>query len=390
MCVCVCVCVYMYIISVYLYLPEDDNVKEESPEGQNEDEEDNQDTKSEYCKLKLVATVTCCIVDVPLAEYDDRTIYSPPVDMVMDDFIDRRKQWFSPSFYTHKGGYHMCLSAEANEGHLTVHAYLMAGDHDDNLIWPFRGSVDIQLLNQAADRNHITQSVTFTESDSDEACERVLTGRAESSCYLFSFVPIQKLQTKHKEYLKNNTLRFRVKRVTIYASHIAIKLPIWHIPSATPTLTAQFIMSEFSRHKAIGDKWSGSFYTNDNGYKFCLIVRANGYGRGEGSYVSVGVGMMRGDHDDSLTFPFRGVFYIQILNWKEDKNHAIDTISFTNENDKGPIAGARVSTREYALYNKYKSTFLPHKLLGYNATINTQYVDDDDCMKLRIIKVDMI
>ena len=326
---------------------------------------------------------------MPLAEHSDRTIYSPPVDMMMDDVIGRSEQWFSPSFYTNKGGYRMCLSAEVNEGHLTVYAHLMAGDHDSDLAWPFRGSVDIQLLNQAADHSHITQNIAFTESDPEEACERVVTGeRANASCYLFSFAPIKKFQTKKKEYLKNNTLRFCIKRVTIYASRIAIKVPIWHVFPSTSNVTAQFIVSEFSRHKAIGDKWSGSFYTHDRGYKFCLIVRANGYGRGEGRYVSVGVGIMRGDHDDSLTFPFRGVFYVMILNWREDRNHVIDVISFTDENDRGPIAGARVTKRDYALYNKYKSTFLPHSLLGYNTAINTQYIDDDDCMKLKVIKVD--
>lgn len=327
---------------------------------------------------------------MPVAEYSDHTIYSPPVDFVMDNISARTERWFSPGFYTHKGGYHMCLSAGASAGHLTVHAYLMAGIHDNDLVWPFRGSLDIQLLDQTDDV-HINQSIAFTESDPDEACDRVVTDkRAKSSCHLFSFASIQTLQAKREGYLKDNTIHFRIKRVTIYASRIAIKHPLWHSPSVTPTSVAQFVLSEFGRHKAASDKWSGSFYTHGSGYKFSLIVRANGYSRGEGSCVSVGVGLMRGDHDDSLTFPFRGVFHIQALNWREDKNHITDTISFTDENDKSPIAGARVIRRHYALYNKYKSTFLPHDILSYNPLLNTQYVDNANCVKLQIVKVDMI
>ena len=41
----------------------------------------------------------------------------PPVDIIMDDFGTHKKsndKWYSPPFYTHLGGYRMCLSAYAN------------------------------------------------------------------------------------------------------------------------------------------------------------------------------------------------------------------------------------------------------------------------------------
>ena len=78
----------------------------------------------------------------------------PPVDIIMDDFEQHKRSddiWYSPPFYTHLGGYRMCLGGVANgydEGkgtHVSVHVHLMRGEYDDLLKWPFRGEVTIQL-----------------------------------------------------------------------------------------------------------------------------------------------------------------------------------------------------------------------------------------------------
>ena len=78
----------------------------------------------------------------------------PPVDIIMDDFEQHKKKadiWFSPPFYTHLGGYRMCLRVDANgvvggKGtHVSVFVYLMRGEYDDLLKWPFHGDVTIQL-----------------------------------------------------------------------------------------------------------------------------------------------------------------------------------------------------------------------------------------------------
>ena len=78
----------------------------------------------------------------------------PPVDIVMDGFEKHKKSndaWYSPPFYTHLGGYRMCLRVDANgygDGkgtHVSVFVYLTRGEFDDLLKWPFRGDVTIQL-----------------------------------------------------------------------------------------------------------------------------------------------------------------------------------------------------------------------------------------------------
>ena len=80
-------------------------------------------------------------------------MYKPSgAEFIMTYFEEFRKDsdmWYSPHFYTHPCGYKMCLSIDANgigcgEGtHLSVFVYLMRGEFDDQLKWPFRGSVTV-------------------------------------------------------------------------------------------------------------------------------------------------------------------------------------------------------------------------------------------------------
>ena len=109
----------------------------------------------------------------------------PPFEVIMTDFEQQKAEgdsWFSPSFYTHPQGYRMCLRVYANgdcdgEGtHVSVYVYLMRGEHDNYLKWPFQGDVTIQLLNQIEDKGHYEQTIAFTDSTPDIYAGRVTTG----------------------------------------------------------------------------------------------------------------------------------------------------------------------------------------------------------------------
>ena len=47
-----------------------------------------------------------------------------------------------------------CLGAE--DTHVSIFIYLMQGDNDDNLKWPFKGTIKVSLLNQLEDGLHLT------------------------------------------------------------------------------------------------------------------------------------------------------------------------------------------------------------------------------------------
>ena len=289
----------------------------------------------------------------------------------------------------------MCLSVAANgvldgsNTHVSVYARLMAGENDNNLKWPFRGAVTFSVLNQRGNHHHVTYTSSFGDDTLDDICARVVSGRAARGCgssILIAHSDLPYNNENNTEYLSNNSLHLRVERVSVYSSRVASKLPSWY-PSSTPSV-AEFTISEFSKHKTTADVWSSApFYTHPQGYKFTVIVLANGWGSSEGTHVSVGVNMMKGEYDDSLTFPFRGAFTIEIINWQEDRHHIRDVISITDDNDGDHRVGGQVTVGDYAPLPMYNWKMLPHTYLGYNPTTNTQYLDDDDFMRIRVVDV---
>ena len=343
----------------------------------------------------VIHNIIIIITGTPVATSNSAIIYDPPVDIKMTHFTQhklKRDQWFSPSFYTHNSGYCMCISVFANgfgyaeNTHVSVYAHLKPGENDDNLQWPFRGSVDISLLDQRSAQHHINETIPFTDSDGDDITGRVVSGtmaKGGSGLHIIAHTDLQYNKLSGTEYLTNDTLQFRINQVATFSYRTVSKLPSWYISSSTSL--AKFTMTDFSKHKAIGDRWySSSFYTHPQGYKFCVTVTANGWGDGAGTHVSVGAYMRKGEHDDRLEFPFRGTFHIKILNWRQDNNHTEGIVSISNDNDRDRKCGGRNAPKIAS-----NNTFLPHTSLYYDAANNTEYVNDNDCLLILIIKVDI-
>ena len=101
-----------------------------------------------------------------------------PANLTMTSFEQHKlndDHWVSQPFYTHSQGYKMCLRVTANgQGsgrgtHITVAVYLMKGEFDDQLEWPFRGDITIQLLNQQGDPGHFTRTIYQAIAERSEA-----------------------------------------------------------------------------------------------------------------------------------------------------------------------------------------------------------------------------
>ena len=69
------------------------------------------------------------------------------------------------------------VSANGNgsgEGtHVSVYVYLLRGDNDDNLKWPFKGTINVSLLNQLEDGQHHTKQVCSPDSSIECVAEGV-------------------------------------------------------------------------------------------------------------------------------------------------------------------------------------------------------------------------
>ena len=79
----------------------------------------------------------------------------PPFDFTIPNISHLKKNdllFLSPPFYSHIGGYKLSVRIRINGSQLkgwymSVYLFMMRGEYDDELEWPFKGTVTLQLLN---------------------------------------------------------------------------------------------------------------------------------------------------------------------------------------------------------------------------------------------------
>jgi len=102
-------------------------------------------------------------------------------------------------------------------------------------------------------------------------------------------------------------------------------------------------MMEFSHYKSNAYEWfSAPFYSHDGGYKLCFSINPSGSGEGKDSHLSAFIFLMRGPHDDELSWPMRERFEIKLLNQVSDGDHCVLTCSF-DDTVPSSISGKVVS-----------------------------------------------
>ena len=300
-----------------------------------------------------------------------------PFQTTMPDFFKHRTasgSWCSEPFYTHSCGYKMCLVVHANgvgdsEGKgVSVFLYLMRGDFDGELAWPFQGKVTISLLNQFEDSGHREITLSFKQNgDRVIEGERAASGPGEES--LVSYRDLSYVSDLHTQYLKHDSLRFRVSKVDLNDDSAAVPVGV--------------VMTDFEGRKKntkglfrASEKWfSEPFYTHPGGYKMCLSVVTNGCGDGQSTHISIYIFLMRGEHDEQLKWPFCGAITIQLLNQKADGEHWEKTVE---------IYARRVMFwHDRATCGRGHTKFIAHTEL---CTQDKEYVQNDS-LKFQISKV---
>ena len=145
-----------------------------------------------------------------------------PVSFTMTGFQQKKlsnSSWYSPWFYTHPRGYKMCLRVDANgygvrkNSHVSVYLYMMRGEYDESLHWPFRGDITVQLLNQIGGSEHHEIAVHFIDGTDNEFCKRVLSGeRSTTGRGFHDFICHSNLLPS---YLKDDCLKLCIKEVKL-------------------------------------------------------------------------------------------------------------------------------------------------------------------------------
>ncbi len=136
----------------------------------------------------------------------------------MPSFKDNNIKFFSDLLYTNPRGYKMFILIDVNgygkfKGtHVSVGVFLMRGEYDDQLEFPFKGTIKFKLLNQLEDKNHHCKS--FIHDGTRNSSKRVIDEERHSHAYdVHAFIPHGDLghnATKDCQYLQDDCLVFRV------------------------------------------------------------------------------------------------------------------------------------------------------------------------------------
>ena len=130
-------------------------------------------------------------------------------------------QWYSPPFYTGPGEYKLCLrvdisgSGSGSGTHVSVWVYLMRGEYDYRLTWPFLVDVTIKLLNQKLDKEHCEKTIQNVRSGTR------VTSRdsAHMLPVMWQFISHSEVKsaTNNVQYLVNDCLKFKVTRIIVHS-----------------------------------------------------------------------------------------------------------------------------------------------------------------------------
>ena len=156
----------------------------------------------------------------------------PPLAFTIVDFPDKRKHdavIYTPPFLTHNRGYKMCLQIYCNGDDrgkgkwLSIFAYILKGEYDDYLLWPFCGSITIEIRNVLRNPHH-NHVKTITFARRPDSCGVRVQGPEEyfaPNCLgYWNFMPVSVLFPSYSlvpsfRYIQNGCLKIDVSKVKL-------------------------------------------------------------------------------------------------------------------------------------------------------------------------------
>ena len=139
-------------------------------------------------------------------------------------------------------------------------------------------------------------------------------------------------------------------------------------------------LAEFKKYKSNQFIDFPGVYTGDGGYKMFLSVYPNISSGTRSDYITAVVFLMKGDHDDHLTWPVKGILTVQLLNQLSDSNHS-EPVKFHFYGSGKECK--RVMNATNSLTGIWRYQFIHHNKLSYDADKKCQYLKDD-CVFFRV------
>ena len=144
---------------------------------------------------------------------------------------------------------------------------------------------------------------------------------------------VSTLEVMLNRLIHNSTGSGMVIVATDWASHLAFLAT--NSPN-TPLCPVVIKLQQFKGHAESGARWySDPFYTYEKGYKMCLSTSV----RHDIGSLSVWLHIMKGPHDNDLTWPMRGQFEIKLMNQISDSKHHSLMLAYGDKVDDNNVNG---------------------------------------------------
>ena len=129
-------------------------------------------------------------------------------------------------------------------------------------------------------------------------------------------------ELKFGEVVQEFHKRLEQKEQDKEAEITSLKELVNNLNIAVGILPCNIQLSDFEAVKeSNGHIESNPMYTHPGGYKFFLRILPNGAGSGTATHVSVQVFSLKGDHDDTLTFPAKFYITVELMDQNRDQYH---------------------------------------------------------------------
>ena len=184
-------------------------------------------------------------------------------------------------------------------------------------------------------------------------------------------------QSLHHQIKVNTQLQLQVD--TIFSATWPLQLNFLANSSGNEVVPVVIRLAEFEKYMKTMEQFiTTGFYTRDGGHKICLSIYPSGLLATD--YVTVDLYLMKGDHDNHLTWPVRGTLTFQLLNQLSDSNHS--KLVHFHFDGCAPHCH-RVIIRTKSSQGLWYHQFIPHKRLSNDADKKCQYLKDD-CVFFRV------
>ena len=150
---------------------------------------------------------------------ESRTVI--PVQRTIFNFTEMQKhkqEYVSKPFYTHPGGYKMCLwvfphgCATSENTYVSLFTSFMQGENDTKLKWPFRGTITVRLIDQVQNKFHKDSVIRYDDQASQYA-RRLTVGEKSQGWGVMELVSHEYLRDPNCQFLKDDCLKIQIMKV---------------------------------------------------------------------------------------------------------------------------------------------------------------------------------